>query len=244
MPRSIPILSMSSPKHIKLPRSRTAAMLLMQQLAVSGHVHHVSGTITRDKLRRYLEKLSVFGIYRDAPGRAYDRKKGTASVHLVVVELDPDTAYWCLLSTAGRGGLADPSAPNFGKVKDSRLRGQHLTFLGYELLHQEKRIEKVAGSTWTWRLTAQRYAELEAAVVQVARERRTGALAELVERQSSMPLFSGVRGQVLKLNALAAKLSVKFKHGELPLPRLPYMTKLPIYEQPPALLHAWLENNP
>lgn len=219
-------------------------MLLMQQLAASGHVYYLSGLIPRKKLSSYLRKLCQFGIYRDAPGRAYDRKQGVASVHLVIVEIDADTAFWCLQSTGGKRGLSDPSAPRLGEVKDTRLRGQHLTFLGYELLHQEKRIEKVSGSTWTWRVTPQRFAELEAAVVQCARERSSIALSELVERQSSMPLFSGVRGQVIKLNALAAKLSVKFKHGELQLPQLPYMTKLPIYADPPTTLEGWLENNP
>lgn len=219
-------------------------MLLMQQLVAAGHVFHVSGEIPRQKLKRYLAKLSQFGIYRDAPGRAYDRRKGIASVHLVVVELDPETAFWCLLSTAGKLGLNDPAAPKVGEVFDTRKQGQHLRFRGYELLHQEKRIEKVAGSTWTWRLPPKRFAELEAVVVQCARERSKDALARLVEQQSSMPLFSGIRGQVLKLNALAAKLSMKFKHGELPLPQLPYMTKLLIYDDPPRLLEVWLESNP
>lgn len=232
---------MDSTKTIKLPRSRTAAMQLMQQLTAFGHYLHVSGVIARRKLPRYLAKLSQYPIYRDAPGRAYDRKRGFASVHLVVVALDQETAFWCLLSTKGRRGLEDPDAPKLGTVHDGHLRGQHLQFLHYELLYQEKRIEKVSGSTWTWRVNPRRYLELEAAVVQTARERNKSALATLVVRQSSMPLFSGVRGQVLKLNALAGKLCRKFKHEELELPQLPYMIRRPLYDSPPITLWSWVE---
>ncbi len=235
---------MSHVRHIKLPRTRTAAMQLMQQFAASGHVHYLCGTITREKLRRFLAKLALFDIYRDAPGRAYDRKRGKASVHLVVVALDAQTAFWCLLSTPGRRGLADPAASDLGKVRDTRLRGEHLPFLGYELLRQEKRIEGVAGSTWTWRLTRQRYDELEAHAVQVARERDLNALETLVVRQSAMPLFSGVRGQVLKLNALARKLASKFGRGEVALPQLPYMVRLPFYGDPPDTVEGWAGSTP
>jgi len=205
-------------------------MLLMQQLTAAGHYYHLSGRMPATKLGRFLPKLEQFPIHRDAPGRAYDRRKRSASVHLVVVELNDDEVFWCLLSTAGKGGLADPAAPNLGAVKDSRRRGQHLRFLSYELLEYEKRMPKVKATTWTWRIVPTRYAELEAAVVQTVRERDITAIATMVERHSAMPLFSGVRGQVLKLNQLAAKLASKFGRGLIELPTLPYMVKLPIYD--------------
>ena len=206
MPLRGAIPSMTTRKTIKLPRSKTAAMLLMQQYATSGHYYYLSGQIDISKLERFLHKLERFGIYRDAAGRAYDRHKRRASVHLVVVELDDHEVFWCLLSTAGKGGLADPTVPSLGAAKDSRLRGQHLRFLAYELLECEKRMPKVKATTWTWRIEPTRYAEFQAFVVQTVRERDKTAISEMIERHSSMPLFSGVRGQVLKLNALSAKL--------------------------------------
>lgn len=42
-------------------------------------------------------------------------------------------------------------------------------------------------------------------------------LQALVGRQSAMPPFSGARGQVLKLNFLARKLSPKFGSGDAAL---------------------------
>jgi hypothetical protein len=232
---------MKTRKPIKLPRSKTAAMLLMQQLAASGHYYYLSGQMPATKLKRFLPKLEQFGIYRDAPGRAYDRRKRRAAVHLVVVDLDNQEVFWCLLSTAGKGGLADPTAPNLGIVKDSRLRGQHLRFLAYELLEYEKRMPKVKATTWTWRIEPTRYVEFEAAVVQTARERDCAAIIAMIERHSAMPLFSGVRGQVLKLNQLAGKLASKFGRGEIELPTLPYMLKLPLYDSPPRTLVGLLD---
>lgn len=215
-------------------------MLLMQQLTTAGHYYHLSGLIPVNKLGRFLPKLEQFSIYRDAPGRAYDRRKRSASVHLVVVELNDDEVFWCLLSTAGKGGLADPAAPNLGAVKDSRRRGQHLRFLSYELLEYEKRMPKVRATTWTWRIVLTRYAELETAVVQTVRERDITAIATMVERHSAMPLFSGIRGQVLKLNQLTAKLASKFGQGLIELPTLPYMVKLRIYDTPARKLEELL----
>ncbi|MBN3002560.1 hypothetical protein JW897_02295 [Chromobacterium alkanivorans] len=232
---------MTTRKTIKLPRSKTAAMLLMQQLAAAGHYYYLSGQLPATKLGRFLPKVEQFGIYRDAPGRAYDRRKRRASVHLILVEHDNREVFWCLLSTAGKGGLADPDAPSLGAVKDSRLRGQHLRFLGYELLEYEKRMPKVKTTTWTWRIEPTRYAEFEAAAVQTVRERDKPAIIAMIERHSAMPLFSGVRGQVLKLNQLAAKLAGKFGHGVVELPTLPYMVKLPLYDSPPRTLAGFLD---
>jgi hypothetical protein len=241
MPLRGAIRGMTTLKTIKLPRSKTAAMLLMQQLVTSGHYYYLSGQMPSTKLGRFLPKLEQFGIYRDAPGRAYDRRKRRASVHLVVVELDNREVFWCLLSTAGKGGLADPDAPNLGTVKDSRLRGQHLRFLAYELLEYEKRMPKVKTTTWTWRIESIRYAELEAAAVQTVRERDRPAIIAMIARHSAMPLFSGVRGQVLKLNHLTGKLASKFGRGEIELPTLPYMLKLPLYDSPPRTLAGFVD---
>lgn len=215
---------------LKIPRNRTAAMQLMQQLVGSGHHRYVSGHVAPSKLPRFVEKLAAsFPIHRDAPGRAYDRRQRRASVHLVVCPLDDLEVFWCLLSTKGAGGLGDPDSPDIGPRRDTRLRGQHLRFAHYELLHYEKVLPKIRATTWTWRIEPKRYAEYEAAVVQTARERDLAALVSMAQRHASMPMFSGIRGQVLKLNQLLAKLAAKFNKGTLVPPQLPSLRKLPIY---------------
>ncbi|MBV2182375.1 MAG: hypothetical protein KUL86_14240 [Castellaniella sp.] len=232
-------------KILRIPRSRTAGMQLLQLFAASGHVYWVAGVITREKLARFIPKIvASFPILRDTPGRAYDRKQHRASVHLVVIPLEADTAYWALVSSHGKGGLADSHAPNLGVVRDMRLKGQHLTFLHYELLYQEKRLPGCAGSTWTWRITPARYRELEAQIVQVVRERGSSAVTDLITINSSMPLFSGVRGQVMKLNAEVRKLARKRSNLVLPPTQLPYLRRQRIYDEVPLTLQKWLTTTP
>ncbi|MGS1118401.1 hypothetical protein [Castellaniella sp. UC4442_H9] len=232
-------------KTLQIPRSRTAGMQLLQLLAASGHVHWIAGTITREKLARFVPKIvASFPILRDAPGRAYDRKRHRASVHLVVIPLGVDSAYWVLVSTHGKGGLADEDASDLGVVRDMRLKGQHLTFLHYELLYQEKRLPKVSGSTWTWRIAPARYRELEAQISQVGRERDSGSVANLISINGSMPMFGGVRGQIMKLNHEAHKLARKRSGLTLPFTQLPYLRRQRIYEDPPLTLRDWLTITP
>ena len=230
--------------NIKIPRNNTAAMQLIQLYAQSGHAFWASGEIERKKLRRFLPKLAAFRIDRDAPGRVYDKGKGLASSHLVVLETAPGLLNWVLVSTPGKSGLADPDIPKPGPVSDTRLRGQHLRWRQYELLHAEKKIEvhgengkkTVRDTTWTWRVTAQRYKEHEAFIVDRVKHRDVQGVNNELHALAMMPMFSGVRGQTLKLYGEAKKLAGKFGLAMAPVPELPFMTKQPIYTEPPETL--------
>lgn len=252
-PKTLSILT-----SVKLPRNQTAAMQLLQLYIQSGHFYWTSGTVLVDKFERFIDKLSFSRIDRDAPGRAYDKSKGIASIHLVVFSSTPGIVDWILVSTAGREGLADPSSPSIGIVRDTRLNGQHLGFKHYELLHLEKKIvrirdittkthevlknrkETIRQTTWTWRITPARFKEHEAFIVSLIKHRDTRGLVAELDALSMMPLFSGVRGQVLKLYAEASKLAAKFKLTPVTPPTLPYLTKLPIYHTPSKNLLAIL----
>jgi hypothetical protein len=221
---------------IKIPKNQTAAMQLLQLYAQSGHVYWMAGVIERKKLVRFLAKLAVLRIDRDAPGRAYDKSKGLASTHLVVLAADNGMLKWVLVGTPGKDGLLDSTLPNFGPVYDTRCKGQHLRLAHYELLHAEKRIKQVRYTTWTWRIAPQRFKEHEAFIVQLVRRRDIDGLYVELAALAAMPQFSGIRGQVLKLFAETKKLSLKFKLGELAMPTLPYMTRVSIYAEPPKTL--------
>lgn len=239
---------------IKVPRNQTAAMQLLQLYVQTGHFYWTTGVVLRSKLRRFIEKLASFRIERDAPGRAYDKTKHIASTHLILLDSPDDALIWILVSTSGRYGLADDESPQLGTVKDARLAGQHLTLKHYELLHLEKRIvrirdiqtkqgkilkdrqETVRQTTWTWRMTGARMREHEAFIVALAKQRDSDGLAAELGALAMMPMFSGVRGQVLKLCAEAKKLAGKFKLDPINSPILPMMVKLPIYDMPPKTL--------
>lgn len=235
---------------VKVPRNQTAAMQLLQLYVQTGHFYWTTGVVLRSKLRRFIEKLASFRIERDAPGRAYDKTKNIASTHLVLLDSPDDALVWILVSSLGRYGLADDESPKLETVKDTRLAGQHLTFKHYELLHLEKHImrirdiktkqgkmlkdrqETIRQTTWTWRMTGARMREHEAFIVALAKQRDSDSLAAELGALAMMPMFSGVRGQVLKLYAEAKKLTVKFKLDPISLPMLPVMVKLPIYDTP------------
>lgn len=245
---------------IKVPRNQTAAMQLLQLYAQSGHHYWTSGVVLRTKLERFIEKLDSFRIGRDVPGRAYDKTRGLASTHLVLIESPGESLSWLLVSTRGKGGLSDPAAPDLGTVRDTRLAGQHLALKHYELLHIEKkmkrtrvvkfdqdrdgrrqevkeeRTETVKTTTWTWRMLLARVREHEALIVALAKQRDDAGLAAELTALAMMPLFSGVRGQVLKLYSEAKKLAGKFKLDPLTVPQLPYMVKLPVYDTPSTTL--------
>ncbi len=244
---------------IKVPKSQTAAMQLIQLYVQSGHFYWTSGTVERKKLEKLVAKLSVFRIDRDAPGRAYDKSKKLASVHLVVLDSTDDILPWVLMSTPGKKGLNDASSPEVGKVLDTRLAGQHLQWNNYELLHCEKvmsvtrtvttkageklpnRKTTLKTTTWTWRMRKERFLAHESLIVQRAKQHDVPALVNEIAALAMMPLFSGVRGQVLKLHSEARKVAAKFKCQTIPeLPELPFLTKQPIYSDPPVTLHKIL----
>jgi len=249
---------------LKVPRNQTAAMQLIQLYAQSGHVYWTSGIVQRGKLKRFLEKLASYRLDRDKPGRVYDKSRGIASVHLVILDSPDNLLHWVLVSTKGKHGLIDPDAPQVGVVQDTRLAGQHLRWLHYELLHapkvikrtrvikfkqdrdgrlqdvEEARTETVRQTTWSWRMTPARAREHEALIVARAKQRDRPGLSAELQALAMMPLFSGVRGQVLKLYSEAKKLAGKFKLDPLDPPQLPYMVKLPVYDTPPQTLAGLL----
>jgi hypothetical protein len=111
-------------------------------------------------------------------------------------------------------------------------------------VHAEKKIEvqgergkkTIRDTTWTWRITAQRYKEHEAFIVDRVKHRDTQGVNNELQALAMMPMFSGVRGQALKLFSEAKKLSGKFGLALAPSPELPFMTKLPVYAEPPVML--------
>lgn len=235
---------------IKVPKSLTSALQLIQLYTQSGHFFWTSGVVERSKLAKLVQKFAVFRIDRDAPGRIYDKSKKLASVHFVVLDSPTDLLKWVLVSTVGKGGMNDPEALNVGVVKDTRLTNQHLQFGNYELLHIEKNVTvtrnvktkageilkdrraTIRSTTWTWRITRERFLAHQALIVSCAKHKNTRELEIEIAALSMMPMFSGVRSQVLKLHEEARKVCVKFVCTLPVLPRLPILTKQPIYSDP------------
>lgn len=221
---------------IRIPNRTTAVMQLALLLAQSGHRFWCSDVYQPQHLPKLVAKYP-YRLPRDKPGRAYDRRKGLASVHLIVQAEGP-LLRWLMMSTAGRQGLADVTMPPPAKVYDLVFAGQHLIWHGYELLRLPKRLpEGKSIETLTWRLQPERLRAHEARLVDRAKHHDRTAVLGHVEALRAMPLFAGIRTQVICLHREAAKVWRKLNPTELPpCPSLPYMVKLPIYDRPPCTL--------
>jgi len=217
--------STTDPLQIQVPRSLTALLQLLQLLVGrEGHRRWCGGVVPREKLEGFVVKMSArYPVARNARGRAYDRKRGLAVVHLVCYPVDEGVAWW-LLSSEGKGGLADPGAPDAHVARDAMSAQHHIEFGDYVLLYATKRaprrvLDKKAGkertvasslSTWTWKLRASVVKELKASIETECRTLQYGedvgkgwGLRGLLGRQRRRPLFSGVRNQVIELHRFA-----------------------------------------
>lgn len=92
----------------------------------------------------------------------------------------------------------------------------------------------------TFSHTRPHYKAHEALIVERAKRHDVAGLSQEIAALAMMPMFSGVRGQVLKLYAEARKVAGKSGVGELTLPGLPYMTRQAVYDTPPATMMSLL----
>lgn len=220
MPTSNP-----DPLSIRVPASKTGLMSLLQTIVAHGATYWVGGQVAPEKLPRLAEKFaSAYPICRDAGGRTYDKSIGRAVVTLVV--FPGSKASWWLLSTPGKGGLADQNAPDFKLVKNALAADEHIVFEDYRLVYASKKekkevLDRKTGSkkvifsklsTWTWQMTKEAMGECRAAISEQCRnlawgvrdpDKKPYGVRTYLAQQARRPLFSGVRSQVLELNRYA-----------------------------------------
>lgn len=225
---------------IRVPRHLTALLQHLQRLVTAGHYYWTADRIPVAKLDGFIAKWQPrFHLRADPPARAYRRRTGRASVHLC---LDPAlqeaatlAADWWMLSSPGKEGLQEIGQPP-GRVRDCRTVEGRLQCGDYELLQQPKTFRDAAGkaktaTTWTWRLTPQRYRAWEALLVERARQRDQVQLERLFDCLVAMPMFAGIRAQVIRLTAEANKVLAKVGGRPVTLPPLPVMRMLKLWHE-------------
>lgn len=215
------------PSNIRVPVSKTGLMSILQTLVAHGATYWVGGQIKPEKLLGLAAKFALaYPICRDTRGRTYDKSVGRAVVSFIV--FPGEKIYWWLLSTSGKGGLADPSGPDIKVTKNALVAGEHIVFEDYRLVYATKKekkevFDKKKGtkkvifsnlSTWTWQLTKEAIEECHAAIKDHCRnlawgvrdpDKRPYGIRTYLAQQARRPLFSGVRSQVLELNRYAHK---------------------------------------
>ncbi len=125
---------------LPVPRSQTALMQLLQLLVGRERYRYwCGGTVRKDKLAAFAEKMSKrYALTRNARQRSYDRKRGLACVQLLVRPAVGDNVQWWLVSTAGKGGLADPASPDAQVARHADSKAGHVVVDDYVLLYTTK----------------------------------------------------------------------------------------------------------
>ena len=183
-----------------------------------------------------LDKWSDYGLRADAPARAYRKSRDRASVHLC---LHPDAVLasekiaWWMLSTDGQSGLHGQKKA--GQVRDARTNQGRLQVGKYELVEQNVAVKSGDKTkqinTWTWQLRKARYLEWEALLVQQAKNRQTENLNQSLACLQAMPMFAGIRRQVIRLLGEANKMLVKVGCRPIQVPTLPIMRMLKLWDE-------------
>ncbi|MFH1493974.1 MAG: hypothetical protein ABIG70_04170 [Pseudomonadota bacterium] len=224
---------------IKLPRNVTGAMQLMQLHAQTGHHLWCSDVIRAVHLEKFIMKFGELHVERSAPMRLYWKRRGNASVHLILLPEAVGLVRWVLMSTPGKNGL-QYHAP--GAVGDLTMRGQHLQWRHYELLRLPKEWRqderRRTDETVTWRMQPEAYKTHEALIVDRAQQHDHRGLLTELEALRMQPLFAGVRNQVWQLQGVAHKVWAKFNRSAAPLSlteSLPILSRLPIYDNSPRM---------
>jgi len=219
-------------KEIFAPPTLTAFLQNIQHALASAHAYHFCfDTIKKTALPAFVEKWEAagYGLRCDAPARAYRKRKGRASVVLCIsndfVNVETETVDWIMLSTPGKRGLLDKEHPLPGKVFDARQL-PHLRVGDYEFLNTEKAISKTAkDTTWTWRMTMQRYKEWEAWLIEAAKLGNPDKVQSGFTSIRNQPMAAGVRAQVYRLEAETNKFLKKIGKAPVMLGELPVMRK-------------------
>jgi hypothetical protein len=207
---------------------------IQHALASAKAYFYCHDTIKKASLPGFIEKWEDkehhYGLRADAPARAYRKSIGKASVVLCISHeyLDPkvERVGWWMFSTPGKHGLADADIRSPGEVRDAR-KLPRLTIGDYEFIHAKKRIDRTrSDTTWTWRMTPQRFNEWQAWLVERAKVGDTEKVRSGFEAIRKQPLAAGVRNQVLKLESEANKVLQKNGHSPIHLGDLPIMTRV------------------
>ncbi|CDS51072.1 hypothetical protein [Polaromonas sp. CG9_12] len=207
---------------LRVPTGKTVLMQHLQTLVLRGNPYWIGGVIATKKMPALAAKMAErYPILRDERARTYDRAKGLASAHFVAYPTEGEVAWW-VLTSEGRGGLADKKVPDAHVAKHALATNGHIVFEDYVLLYAHKKdartlVDAKTGkekkvikdcSTWTWKMTGIAYNKalnsIEQEVNALNFGRDDGGILEGVRGtlayQRRRPLFSGVRSQVLQLH--------------------------------------------
>ncbi len=224
-----PKLVPAGTSYVKIPMSKRAAMRVLLETVQRGCRFWCAGRVHPEKALGFAEKMAkLYQADASAAQRAYAKRLGRANTTVLMFPENAESILWWLLVTPGDGLVFEREKLQDAHEKRSRLTWQDQ----YELVHEQRPRNQGGGRHWTWRLTSQRYAQLDAAMRELAAahggQDRRDDLDALVQALMRMPGFHGVRAQIIELLQIGrvAWARTHRKSDTYPWPeRVPYLDK-------------------
>ena len=199
--------------------SKAGAMSYLLMLVSTGYRHWIRGEMHYSKSARFLAKMSeLYPVLATHDQRSWAKKSGRYSCMLVLMPSDKDPTkimYW-LLATPGKTpkGFQDIHARE--KMSDALT-----TPPGWRDQYELSRVEQVGKkATWTWSMRPEYYKRIEASAKETA-DQGAVALRALFLQLRRMPMFSGIRRQIIELDAFAKVTWAKRRKTAYPNPLKP-----------------------
>lgn len=210
-----------------IPRNTSALLQSLSDRLNRGYTFWTSGVIqtlkANDLCRKFHERYYVLAPRHK---RAYHHKLGRANSYFVMYpQVGGDSMDWVLMATRGTGAIHEHESlhDHHSGAHPDRLHWRH-----YEVVTRNHRM--------TWRLRRSVVDEWEKKVIAAARKKNLTDLEQTVKILCHFPLFAGVREQVWTLLQKAQKIRRRHHHTPIHLPKLPYMQRINVYDNPPKTL--------
>jgi len=217
-----------------LAGSKAGAMSYLQLLTGVGYSFWNRGIVRHEKALGFAQKMAdLYPIDLGETQRSRNKARRIANVKLVMFAdmKVPGELVWYLLATPGKGLIHE-------REKMKAVDDHPLLWLDQYQVERRARTE-VAGTKrrkktrWTWVLQpGYRLALKDTIKGYCATDEARKALYLLFEKLRHMPLFSGIRDELVELDRYGAETWRKTRKEPYPghLGELPYITRVPIFE--------------
>ena len=204
---------------MRIPTSKAACISHLLMLVSTGYRGWTRGEMHYSKAVGFAKKLAdLYPIDATADMRSWAKKTGRYCAFLIMFphDKDPTKVMFWLLATDGKApkGFVDIHARE-------KLSGVLAHPLSWRDQYECVRLEKSGrGSAWTWRMKADYFGRLQASAKEAA-DSGAPALKQLFGWLTRMPLFGGVRAQLIELDNVAKAAWRQQRKSDYPDPLRP-----------------------
>ena len=219
---------------MEVPGTKAGAMSYLQLLTGVGYGFWHRGAVRHEKALGFAEKMAeLYPVGLGETQRSRNKARQIANVKLVMFAdmKMPGEVVWYLLATPGKGVIHE-------REKMKAVADHPLLWLDQYQIERRARTELSGGKRrkkvrWTWVLQpSYRLALKDTIKGYCATAEARKSLYLLFDNLRRMPLFSGVRDELVELDRYGAETWRKTRKEPYPghVGDLPYITRVPIFE--------------